>query len=74
MIDHVYTSKLRNCYYKIYRKIILSSQWIRSIYKSTYPMTVTHLSPIIFSVRKIAHELLDLADELENNLHDTSKM
>lgn len=73
MIDHLHTSKLRNYYYKIYRKIILSAQWIRSIYKSTYPMTMTHLSPIIFSVRKIAHELLDLADELENYLHNTSE-
>ena len=70
MNDILYAARLRKYYYKIYHRIVIASQWIKAIYNPASPMTVTHLSPIIFSVRKIANELLELADKLEKSLND----
>lgn len=70
MNDILHAAHLRKYYYKIYYKIVTASQWVKAIYNPTCPMTVTHLSPIIFSVRKIANELLELADKLEKSLND----
>lgn len=70
MNDIVHTAHLRKYHYEIYRKIVTTSQWVKAIYNPVCPMTATHLSPIIFSVRKIANELLELADKLEKSLND----
>ena len=70
MNDILHAAHLRKYYYKIYHKIVAASQWVKAIYNPECPMTVMHLSPIIFSVRKIANELLELADELEKSLND----
>ena len=70
MNDILHAACLRKYYYKIYYKIVTTSQWVKAIYNPACPMTKTHLTPIIFSVRKIANELLELADELEKSLND----
>lgn len=70
MNDILHAARLRKCYYKIYYRIVTASQWIKSIYNPIGPMTITHLSSLIFSVRKIAKELLELADKLEKSLND----
>lgn len=72
MTDILDASQRRKHYYKIYRRITTSAQWIRSIYNPRCPMTKTYLSTIIFSVRKIANELLELADKLEKSLNNQS--
>lgn len=61
---------LRKYYYRFYYILTTGSTWIRAIYKPDCPMNKTHLSPIIFSVRKIANELLQVADKLEKELND----
>lgn len=70
MNDILHATRLRKYYYKIYHRIATASLWVKAIYKPACPMTATYLSSIIFSVRKIANELLELADELEKNLND----
>lgn len=70
MNDILHAARLRKYYYEVYHRIVTASQWARAFYKPACPMTVTHLSPIIFSVRKIANELLELADKLEKSLND----
>ncbi len=69
----LHVARLRKYYYKIYHEIVTASQWVKAIYKPACPMTATYLSPIIFSVRKIANELLELADKLEKSLNDQCK-
>ena len=70
MNDILHAARLRKYYYEIYHKIVTVAQWIKAIYNPECTMTVTHLSSIIFSVRKIANELLELADKLEKSLND----
>lgn len=70
MNDILYASRLRKYYYEIYYKIVTASQWIKTTYNPTVPMTAMHLSTIIFSVRKMANELLELADKIEKSLND----
>lgn len=70
MNDILYASRLRKYYYEIYYKIVTASQWIKTTYNPASPMTAMHLSTIIFSVRKMANELLELADKIEKSLND----
>lgn len=70
MYDVLKSSCLRKHYYKIYIRLVSASNWIKSVYNPACPMTATHLSSIIFSVRKIANELFDLANKLEKSLND----
>ncbi len=70
MDDILHNAKLRKYYYKLYFRIMTSAQWMQAIYKPTCPMNKTHLSPIILSVRKIATDLIDLANKLEKELND----
>lgn len=70
MDDVLNVSKLRKYYYQIYRKIIHLGLWIKSVYRGYYPMTISYMAPIIFSVRETANELLELADKLEKSLND----
>lgn len=64
--DILETTKRRKLYYQIYLTIVKANMWVKAIYKPSCPMDKTHLSPLIFSVRKLGNKLLSLADELEN--------
>ena len=62
--------RLLKYYYKLYYTLTTSSMWIKSTYKPDCPMDKTHLTPIIFSVRKLAKKLTMIADGLEDLLND----
>lgn len=63
---------LKKNYYQLYYKLMSTSLWFKSIYKSNKPMTRTYLSPIIFSMRKFANKILHICDEMEKTIDGES--
>lgn len=63
-------SSIRKDYYIIYHKILSASQWIKSIYIPNPSISKNSFSGLINSIRKLATDLLELADDLENKVKE----